>query len=796
TLNFILLERTQCSSLSSSIWILSLSSRVMVTKFYQHVLTLAFAVNEINENSNILPNLTLGFHIYDSYYDVRMTYWTTLDLLFKSQRFLPNYKCDSERNLMAVVGGMSLDISTHMADFLNLYKIPQLSYGSFASEDKTHPYSFYRMVPNESHLYKGMVQLLLHFRWTWVGLLAVDDDTGEHFLNYLEKMLHENRICSAFRRMLPKQGLFLPLDELGDMASIVYQTLMDRQARACIIYGESMTLLWLSTLVPLAYHQYGTNMSLGKIWITTVQIDFAVTSFITRNFFKIFQGTISFSIHSNKPFGFQAYLQNIKPFETEGSGFLKKFWEQAFGCSLPNLQKPDDIACICNGNEKLSDLPSPVFEMSMTGHSYSVFNAVYSIAHALHAMLLSRSPFREIMRRQNLQEIQPWQVTFQLQSSMIPLSVCTNSCNPGSHKKKEDGKKFCCYGCDQCPEGMISKWKDMDNCFHCPEDHFASRTRDRCFPKVITFLSYKEPLGIILSSAAFCFSFTTVLVLGIFITHQNTPIVKANNRDLTYILLLSLLLCFLSSLLFLGEPNKVTCFLEQSAFGIIFSVAISCVLAKTIMVVVAFMATKPGSNMRRWLGRKVSSFIIIVSSLIQAGICVVWMATSPPYPDLDMHSLAKEIIVKCNEGSITMFYFVLGYMGFLSFISFTVAFLARKLPDTFNEAKFITFSMLMFCSVWLSFVPTYLSTKGKYMVAVEIFSILVSTAGLLGCIFFPKCYIIIMHPELNTKLHKFHKRILRHSGYSKEQPLKNKTLFYICRIKNIDIWMFPCNYIQ
>lgn len=98
----------------------------MVTKFYQHVLTLAFAVNEINVNANILPNLTLGFHIYDSYYDARMTYWTTLDLLFKSQRFFPNYKCDPERNLMAVIGGMSLDISTHMADFLNLYKIPQV----------------------------------------------------------------------------------------------------------------------------------------------------------------------------------------------------------------------------------------------------------------------------------------------------------------------------------------------------------------------------------------------------------------------------------------------------------------------------------------------------------------------------------------------------------------------------------------------------------------------------------------------------------------------------------------------
>nr|XP_056720640.1 vomeronasal type-2 receptor 26-like [Euleptes europaea] len=794
----------------------------VLTKFYQHILALVFAVNKINENVKILPNITLGFHIYDSYHDAKMTYRATLDLLFKGHTFVPNYKCGIQKNVIGVIGGISSDTSSFMADILSVYKIPQITYGSFATNYETRFPPFYHMAPNEYLQYQGIVRLLLHFRWIWVGLIAANDENGEHFLQTLESLFSKNGICSAFIERSTKHSYTVLSGEIFDQSVNIHPLFMESEANAIVVHGEITSITWVAFTIMVALRidpQYKEKNFPGKVWITTAQVDFIVNIFLRGWDIQMFHGALSFTVHSSELLAFREFLQKINPFWTKDDGFLQDFWEQAFDCLFPDSNMQTQFPGTCTEDQRLGSLPGTLFEMSMTGHSYSIYNAVYSMVHALHAMASSRLKHTVMGKRNTLEHLKVEQLQFFLRrisfnnsagdeivfnergelmagfdimnlvtfpnnsyvkvkvgkldpqapsgkemiihiermvwhknlTQVPPFSLCNEKCKPGYSRKRKEGEKFCCYTCALCPEGKMSNQEDIDYCVTCPEDHYPNIGQDNCVPKSPTFLSFKEPLGISLSFLALFLSLITLLVLAAFIKHWNTPIVKANNRSLTYILLVSLFLCFLCSLLLTGEPNTVTCLLQQTAFGTVFSVAVSSVLAKTMTVVVAFMASKPSNSFRKWVGKRWPYSIVLSCSFVQVGICAVWLSTSPPFPDLDTHSLTQEIIMECNEGSVTMFYCVLGYMGFLATLSFTVAFLARKLPDSFNEARFITFSMLVFCSVWLSFVPTYLSTRGKHKVAVEIFSILASSAGLLGCIFFPKCYIILLRQDLNKR---------------------------------------------
>ncbi|OCT79179.1 hypothetical protein XELAEV_18030277mg, partial [Xenopus laevis] len=176
------------------------------------------------------------------------------------------------------------------------------------------------------------------------------------------------------------------------------------------------------------------------------------------------------------------------------------------------------------------------------------------------------------------------------------------------------------------------------SCMKCSKYETLNSGRNGCIPKNINYLSNEDQLGASSSFISIILSIICALILGIFRKYCQTPIVRANNQYLSCLLLISLMLCFLSSLLFIGRPTQICCILLQVIFGIVFTISLSSLLAKTLTVIIAFNAIKPSNKLKKYVGTQLSIVLVIGCSLVEIVSSAAWLASNPPFPEADTFS--------------------------------------------------------------------------------------------------------------------------------------------------------------
>ncbi|XP_033030221.1 vomeronasal type-2 receptor 26-like [Lacerta agilis] len=385
----------------------------LMTQLYQHIVALVFAVKEINDNPRILPNVTLGFHILNSHFVASWTYHGSMELLSGWGRLIPNYKCGVENSPAAVIGGPNSDVCLHMATVLSIYKMPQFIYGSSpVMTSHIQEEFFHRMLPDVAHQYNGILQLLLHFSWMWIGVVTLSDDNGERFVQNVLPMFAGRGICCDYTETFPKLTFSGESMEMVEEGSKTISVIMGSTANVVVVIGEIQSMMVLRILPTMAETINMPVKIKAKVWIMTAQMDFTSFSFQRNWDMHFLHGAISFGVHSANLLGFQKFLQVRNPVTEREDGFIRTFWEEAFLCSLPLLpfEKKDNE--LCTGTEELETLPGSVFETSMTAHSYSIYNAVFAMAHALHNMHFSRFQHSAVMDELRGERLdpQPWQV--------------------------------------------------------------------------------------------------------------------------------------------------------------------------------------------------------------------------------------------------------------------------------------------------------------------------------------------------------------------------------------------------
>uniref|UniRef100_A0A3P8RTH7 Olfactory receptor C family, n1 n=1 Tax=Amphiprion percula TaxID=161767 RepID=A0A3P8RTH7_AMPPE len=759
-----------------------------------------FAIEEINKDPALLPNISLGYRILNSCSFPANTLRAALTLASRPEETEFNSSCPP--TISAVIAASGSSQSLAVAGTLGPFQVPIVSYFSTCAclSDRAKYPTFFRTIPSDYFQAKALAALVKHFGWQWIGAIQSDNDYGRNGILSFTEEVKKLGVCIAFVGTIART---YSMDKILDVVEMIRRSTV-KVILAFVPEGDFYPLM----KEVVKQNITGIQWIASEGWITATKPS-------TPEIYQAFGGALGFVMQKMAMPKLKPFLTNINPYTDPSAAFVKDFWEIMVGCR-PVLPEEHRMDKICTGNETLLNSQHAFFDVTQLRATYNVYKAVYAIAHALHQLIFCKpagqKPVRATMpstvtdhlQRVNFRnefgddvffdengdppasyDIINWQLRngqvqhvtlghfasaangdFRLNiqeekivwrtGKRVPTSVCSNVCPVGTRKAQIKGKPTCCFDCIPCADGTIANSTD---CTPCPQEYWSNERKDECIPKTTEFLRYHEPMGIALTVVSLLGASLSLVTMMVFIHYRETPVIKASNSELSCFLLFSLFLCFLCPLTFMGRPTVWTCMLRHTAFGVTFALCISCVLGKTIVVVTAFKATIPGNKVAGKFGPAQQRIIVCSCTMIQILICVLWLKFKPPFPDMVFRYSNKKIVLECNTGSEAAFYAVLGYIGILAIVCLVLAFLARKLPDNFNEAKFITFSMLIFCAVWITFIPAYISSPGKFTVAVEIFAILSSAFGLLSSIFAPKCYIILVKPEKNTKKHVMGKKM-------------------------------------
>ncbi|XP_025754194.1 extracellular calcium-sensing receptor-like [Oreochromis niloticus] len=763
-----------------------------------------FAINEINKNPHMLSNVKLGYKIYDNCGTMDILR-AALTLLSGLNRELGEDSCTE--TVQAILGHSGSSPTIAFAQVVGRFHIPVISHFATCaclSNRKEYP-TFFRTIPSDYYQSRALAKLVKHFGWSWVGALAVDNEYGFSGIAAFIQAAKEYGVCieysEAFSSSDPPNRLQRIIEIIKQSTSKVIMAFMSHREiklLATELYKHNITgLQWIGSDAWITDHSLtdseGHKILVGSLGFTSPKAkisglekylkqlypsQFPDSQFVREFWEEVFDCSLNRTVNTQKqPCSGHESLQNIESQFTDVSElrFTDNVYKSVYAvahaldmlikcdnnqlsfsngsCTDPKNINPWQVLQYLNTVNFTTKEGERVYfnKNGDTPARYELVNLQFTIRGTMEGRTIGI--FDASLPERNQFIMNNIRVVWGSGLTEVPVSVCSEMCLPGTHKVLQKGKPVCCYDCIPCPEGEISNVTDSIHCAKCPPEYWSNKQRDACIPKEVEFLAYDEILGLVLVLFSLLGVFLTMVTTLVFYCHRETPVVRANNSELSFLLLFSLTLCFLCSLTFIGRPTKLSCMLRHTAFGITFVLCISCVLGKTIVVLMAFRATLPGTNVMKWFGPLQQRLSVLVFTFIQVLICILWLTINPPFPFRNLLLYKDIIILECDTGTAVGFCAVLGYIGLLAISCFAIAFLSRKLPDNFNEAKFITFSMLIFCAVWITFIPAYISSPGKFTVAVEIFAILASSFGLLFCIFMPKCYIILFRPEQNTKKH-------------------------------------------
>ncbi|KAG6449197.1 hypothetical protein O3G_MSEX005931 [Manduca sexta] len=758
--------------------------------------TMLYTLDYINNKLKLIPGVVLGAHILDDCDKDTYGLEMAVDFIKGSISNIDDaeYACNAtavRKVISGVVGAASSVTSVQVANLLRLFKIPQVSFFSTSPElsNKARFEYFTRTIPSDLHQVRAMVEIVKKLGWSYVSIIYEESSYGIKAFEELEALLARNGICIAVKEKLVKDSGVA--DERA-YDEIVQKLLTKPRARGAIIFGSDQEVAGVMRAVERG------NATSSFSWVGSD--GWSARSLVSEGNERAVEGTISVQPQANDVKGFKEYFLGLNVKNNKRNPWFVEFWEDHFQCRYPGSPRTPyngQYSHTCSGLERLTD-NNTEFERQLQFVSDAVMAFAYAIRDMHGAVCAGRPGLCDAMRpasgadllrylrkvnfiglsedefhfdsngdgparynilhfKQVTRGVYRWEnvgqyldgelqlnldkIQFKWGERRPPESVCSAECELGQAKQYVEGES-CCWHCFNCTQYEIRSPYVETACMVCPRGTLPDPTRTQCRQIPEAYLRPDSAWAIGAMSFSSVGILLTAFVCGVWVRHSSTPVVRASGRELSYVLLAGILMCYLVTFALVFRPTDILCSIQRFGTGFCFTVVYAALLTKTNRISRIFNASKHSA--KRPILISPSSQLAICAALvsIQVLIVVVWMIVAPAramfhYPTREDNMLVCDSYVDASY-MIAFFYPIV-----LILVCTVYAVLTRKIPEAFNESKHIGFTMYTTCVIWLAFVPLYFGTASHVPLRVTSMAVTISLSAsvTLICLFSPKFYI-------------------------------------------------------
>ncbi|XP_014834552.1 PREDICTED: taste receptor type 1 member 1-like, partial [Poecilia mexicana] len=736
---------------------------------YRRFQMMRFSVEEINNSTNLLPGVTLGYEIFD-HCSERQNFPGIFNLISVNGFIQPwNESLRNSSKMIAVVGTYTSTATLSFAPLFMMDLIPLVSYGASSSvfSEKLNFPSFLRTIHPNKDVIEIVLMILKEFNWRWVSFLHIDDDYGRDGRDLFINIIEKTEICLAYTKGLDTYTNYTKLFQIVEPLGV----------NVTIVFAPEWTA---EALIKAAIEHNVTN----KVWIA---VD-------------------AWSLHKKLPkedgirkigtvVGIAEPLITIPGF----SDFIRSFTAQS-------QQEDANKGKFCNQVCNCTSVTAEDIINADPSFSFSVHTAVYAIAHALHTVLqcgagkcnrntkvqphmmlteLRRSNFTLLDQRIQFDEngdpkYGSYSIVFWNQSGdaeevgfykfppslqffinkskikwhgngKVPVSLCSKECPEGSAKHQE-GTQKCCFNCTICPRGTyINSTVDPNNCISCKETEWSEAGSTSCSERLVEYVPFSHGGAVVINLGALIFIGLTAAISALFIHKYKTPVVKSAGGPMCFLILACLSLSSVSVFFNFGKPTPASCVLKYFPFLFFFTICIACFLVRSFQIVFVFrVATDYPTFLSWWKKCHGQWLVIIVISVVQASLLITGYTSAPPKPGNITLPETKTITLCCDQHFQATSGFLILF-SILCCLSFIFSYMGKELPKNYNEAKSITFCLLLLIIIWIIYATTHLLYHTQYTSTLNALAILCSLYSFIFWYFLPKCYIIVFEPQKNTQ---------------------------------------------